>query len=530
MISINALQSSMKNQGGMNRRLWLAYCSSLAASPILGHQVSGAVTTHPKFDSDPFALGVASGEPTPSGVVLWTRLAPKPLEPFGGMNRDLVEVSWVIAEDEGLSKPVRQGKTVATPQLGHSVHIEVEGLKPDHWYFYQFRAGDAKSRVGKTRTMPAYESSPEKLKFAFASCQNYEQGYFTAYEHMLKETPDLVIHLGDYIYEGKGKDNLVRKHLGNEIDSLDDYRIRHSQYRLDPHLNSMHAACPWLVTWDDHEFDNNCADDISEEKSVDPAAFLKRRANAYQAYYEMMPLRKKSLPQGPDMTLYRTSKFGRLAEFYVLDTRQYRSDQPNGDKASPLNDETRKTSNTMMGSRQGRWLKSEMLQSQSQWNCLAQQVMMGIVNLSRDESEKYSMDQWPGYLAERSDLLSFVETRRVSNPIVLTGDIHTNWVNDLRTDDRDFNKPIVATEFVGTSISSGGNGQAKSPFLDVLKSRNPGVKYFNSQRGYVFCTVTAESWRSDYRVVESVTTSTSPISTPASFLVENGRPGASLIS
>lgn len=155
---------------------------------------------------------------------------------------------------------------------------------------------------------------------------------------------------------------------------------------------------------------------------------------------------------------------------------------------------------------------------------------MGIVNVSRDESEKYSMDQWPGYLAERSDLLNFVETRRVSNPIVLTGDIHTNWVNDLRTDDRDFNKPIVATEFVGTSISSGGNGQAKSPFLDVLKSRNPGVKYFNSQRGYVFCTVTAESWRSDYRVVESVTTSTSPISTPASFLVENGRPGASLIS
>ena len=161
---------------------------------------------------------------------------------------------------------------------------------------------------------------------------------------------------------------------------------------------------------------------------------------------------------------------------------------------------------------------------------MAQQVMMGVVNVSRDESEKYSMDQWPGYLAERSDLLNFVETRRVSNPIVLTGDIHTNWVNDLRTDDRDFNKPIVATEFVGTSISSGGNGQANSPFLDVLKSRNPGVKYFNNQRGYVFCTVTADRWKSDYRIVDGVTTPTSQVSTQASFVVENGKAGAERIS
>ena len=527
MKPLDSILSAIKNQGHLNRRLWLSYCSALAATPILGQSVSGSIVSQPKFGSDPFLLGVASGEPTPSGVVLWTRLAPKPLEPHGGMPRDLIEVSWVISEEESLGKIVKQGKALATPQLGHSVHIEVDGLKPGHWYYFQFRAGDAKSKVGRTRTMPALESLPSQLKFGFASCQHYEQGYFTAYEHMLKDSPDLVIHLGDYLYEGKGKEKLVRKHIGNEIDSLDDYRIRHSQYRLDPHLNQMHAACPWLVTWDDHEFDNNCAGSISEEKNVDPVNFLKRRANAYQAYYEMMPLRKRSLPQGPDMTLYRTSKFGRLAEFYVLDTRQYRTDQPNNDQSSPLNAAASHPSNSMLGSQQGRWLKSELVQSQSQWNCLAQQVMMGVNNVSRDESEKYSMDQWPGYLSERADLLSFMETRQVPNPVVITGDIHTNWVNDLRVDDRDSNQAVVATEFVGTSITSGGNGQAVSPFHDILKSRNPGLKYFNNQRGYVICTVTPETWRSDYRVMESVTSPQSKVSTAASFVIENGKPGAS---
>lgn len=526
MFAFSELESALNLSGGVNRRFWMAYCSAMASLPLLGRQVEGKIVSQPKFDGNPFSLGVASGDPSSTGVVLWSRLAPKPLEPSGGMNGDLVEVEWILAEDEALKKTVRQGKTLATPQLGHSVHVEVEGLRPDHWYFYHFRCGEATSPVGRTRTTPARDADTEKLKFAFASCQHYEQGLFTAYEHMIRDEPDLVVHLGDYIYENKGRDKLVRKHQGDELNALDDYRLRYAQYRLDPHLQNMHKSCPWLLTWDDHEFDNNCANDISEEKNVTPVEFLKRRANAYQAYYEMMPLRRRSLPQGPDMTLYRTCRFGRLAEFFVLDTRQYRSDQPNGDKASLLNDEAKNPKNTLMGSRQGGWLKSQLLQSEGQWNILAQQVMMGVANISKDETEKYSMDQWPGYLAERGDLLNFMETRKVPNPVVITGDIHSNWVNDLRVDDRDFNRPVVATEFVGTSISSGGNGTAQPEFLDKLKSNNPGVKFFNAQRGYVLCTVTPNQWRSDYRIVEEVTKPGAPVATKASFVVESGTPGA----
>jgi alkaline phosphatase D len=526
MLSLNELDRVINRENGISRRLWLGYCSALAAIPMLGSRAEGRVVSQPKFESDPFTLGVASGEPTSTGVVLWTRLAPKPLEPFGGMNTDLIEVSWVIAEDEALTKVVAQGISLATPQLGHSVHVEVDGLQPGRFYHYKFRSGDAESPVGRTRTMPASDTLPEKLKFAFASCQHFETGYYTAYEDMLQQAPDLVFHLGDYIYEGKGRDGLVRKHVGNEIKTLEDYRIRHALYRSDTALKAMHGACPWLVTWDDHEVDNNYAGNISEEKGVSPAELLTRRANAYQAYYEAMPLRRSSLPAGPDMKLYRTAKFGRLAEFAVLDTRQYRSDQPNGDKASPLNEAARDEKASMLGSKQRGWLMSNLLRSESLWNVLAQQVMMGVNTVSRDETEKFSMDQWPGYLAERDALLGFMKTRRISNPVVLTGDIHSNWVNDLRPESREFETTIVATEFVGTSISSGGDGTAEPPYLQLLHSRNPGVKYFNAQRGYVLCTVTPEKWQSDYRIVEKVTTPGASVETKASFVVEEGKPGA----
>ncbi len=526
MLPLNDLERVWKRENGMSRRFWLGYCSALAAIPLVGRQVEGRVVTRPKFDVNPFMLGVASGDPTPEGVVLWTRLAPKPLEPYGGMNTDLIEVSWVVAEDANLTKVVAQGKTLATPQLGHSVHVEVDGLRPDRFYHYRFRAGDAESPVGRTRTMPAADALPDRLKFAFASCQHFETGYYTAYDDMIRQAPDLVFHLGDYIYEGKGSEGKLRKHAGDEIKSLEDYRIRHAQYRFDAALQGMHAVCPWMVTWDDHELDNNYAGEISEEKGVTPVELLKRRANAYQAYYEMMPLRRSSLPTGPDMKLYRTVTYGRLAEFSVLDTRQYRSDQPNDDKASPLNEAARDEKASMLGTKQRNWLMSKLIDSQSVWNVLAQQVMMGVNTVSRDEIEKFSMDQWPGYLAERNALLSFMKDRRIPNPVVLTGDIHSNWVNDLRPEERQFDTPIVATEFVGTSISSSGDGTAEPPYLELLYSRNPGVKYFNAQRGYVLCTVTAENWKAEYRIAEKVTTPGAPVETKAAFIVEEGKPGA----
>jgi alkaline phosphatase D len=289
----------------------------------------------------------------------------------------------------------------------------------------------------------------------------------------------------------------------------------------------MHAVCPWLVTWDDHEFDNNCANDISEEQEVHPVEFLMRRANAYQAYYEAMPLRAQSLPTGSDMQLYRRAPFGRLVDFLVLDTRQYRTDQPNGDGRAPLNQSALDPTNTLLGTTQRNWVSAQLIQSPATWNVLAQQVMMGMVSRSSvDDQPAYSMDQWPGYAYERMQLVKFLEERRIANPIVLTGDIHSNWVNNLRIDDRQADAPVVATEFVGTSLASGGNGNAHPKELDQLLSNNPCLQFHNTERGYVRCTVTPDTWHSDYVAVEDVVRPGGKIVTRASFEVAAGRPGA----
>ncbi len=526
MTNVQAILEAARREGRVDRRTFLALGTSLATLPWLGSRAAGAVVRRPSFSSDPFTLGVASGDPNDDGVVLWTRLAPKPLEPGGGLGAEAIEVDWELADDEAMTTIVARGKTLATPQLGHSVHVEAAGLRPDRWYFYRFRAGDASSPVGRARTLPTADAQPEALRFAFASCQHYEAGLYTAYQHMAKDELDLIFHLGDYIYEDGGREGRVRKHVGGEINSLDDYRIRHAQYRSDPNLQAAHAHCPWFLTWDDHEVDNNYANAISEHEGVDSATLLARRANGYQAYYEMMPLRRRSLPRGPHMQIYRKASYGRLAELLVLDTRQYRTDQPNGDTMAPLNDEALDPRNTLLGPEQAGWLKASLLESQGTWNVLAQQVMMGMVDFKAGEEDRFSMDQWPGYAHERMELVRFLADRRVPNPVVLTGDIHRNLVNDLRVDDRQAELPVVATEFVGTSITSGGNGSTDTDKQAAIQVENPGVRFFNSERGYVRCRVTPESWQSDYVVVEDVTKPGAPAIIRATFHVESGRPGA----
>ena len=524
-MELNRLQSALKDAGGFNRRFFLAYSAALTALP-LAQSRAGTAESRPVFKSNPFTLGVASGDPDSNSVVLWTRLAPDPLVPGGGMDQRRVQVDWIVAEDERLTKVVARGSEMAAPQLGHAVHAEVQGLTPDRWYWYRFQCGEAQSVVARTRTLPSPDAAPDKLRFAVTSCQNFEQGLFTAYEQMARDQVDLVFHLGDYIYEYEaGRNGKVRTHLGKELMSLDDYRIRYSQYRADPLLHGMHAVCPWFVTWDDHEFDNNCAGDISEEKVVDPVDFLIRRANAYQAYYEMMPLRRAQLPQGSSLQLYRQASFGQLANFMILDTRQYRTDQPNDDKRSPLNDAALAKSNSLLGREQRNWLSRELVASAATWNVLAQQVMMGMVGFpTANEPLKYSMDQWPGSAYERMQLVKFLAERRISNPVVLTGDIHSNWANELRVDDRRSEDPVIATEFVATSLSSGGNGIDKPANLDALKSNNACIKFHNAQRGYVLCDVTSQRWRADYIVVDDVLKPGGKCSSRQALVVEAGDP------
>jgi alkaline phosphatase D len=506
-----------------SRRHFLATAGWLAAASLWSSRAVGALKQNVKLPDHPFQLGVASGDPAPDGFVLWTRLAPKPLE-GGGMPSEAVEVAWQVAEDEALTRVVAKGTTVANPDWAHAVHVEVQGLKPDRWYWYQFKAAGDTSPVGRARTTPELTATPSALKFAFASCQHFESGYFTAYEHMLKDNLDLVCHLGDYIYEGSPGRNGVRQHAGPKLTTLDDFRLRHAQYKTDQHLQAAHAACPWLVTWDDHELEDNCAGEISA-KGLTHEAFLQLRTNAYKAYYEHMPLRRSCLPKGPYMELYRRVAFGRLAEFNVLDTRQYRSDQPCGDGTKPPCESMNDPAATLLGEKQEAWLMKNLARSPATWNVLAQQVMMARVDQTGGDEESYSMDQWPGYEESRRKLLSFFRERKIANPVVLTGDIHSNWANNLVLDASDDDSHAVGAEFVGTSISSSGDGSAMlSGRRERVMIENPFVKFHNAQRGYVRCTVTPKTWQADFQVVDYVSKPGSPIHTAAAFVVEPGKP------
>jgi alkaline phosphatase D len=497
----------------------------LAAWPLLARPADAVVRRQIKLKDYPFKLGVNSGDPAPDGFVLWTRLAPEPLA-GGGMPAENIELGFQVARDEKMSQVVAGGRAVTGPALAHTVHVEVQGLEPDRWYFYQFSAAGEVSPIGRARTAPPADSLPKRLRLAFASCQHYEQGFFTAYEHMAREDLDLIVHLGDYIYEYESRPKAVRKHVGPECVSLDEYRTRYAQYKSDAHLQAAHALCPWIVTWDDHEFDNNCAGPISEQPGIDPASYLQRRGRAYQAYYEHMPLRKAQLPHGPDARMYRRVPFGRLAGFAVLDTRQYRTDQPCGDGNKPPCKDVYDSRATLMGDEQEKWLYETLLASPARWNVLAQQVMMARVDRLPGPITAYSMDQWPGYEANRQRVLKFLGQGRVANPVVLTGDIHSNWVNDLQVNAADRKSPVVGTEFVGTSITSGGDGKPTGGDAAGVLAENPFVKFYNRERGYVACEITPERWTSHYRTVPYVSRPGAPRVDRKSFVVLDGRPGA----
>ncbi len=487
----------------------------------------------PPFPSYPFSLGVASGDPTPDGVVLWTRLAPDPLNGGGLPDREIT-VRWQVAGDENFRQIVRQGTELARPELAHSVHVEVEGLEPAREYFYRFMAGPELSPTGRTKTAPAAGASVSGLTFAFASCQQYEHGYFTAYRRMAEEDLDLVVHLGDYIYEyGPGEDvasgGNVRAH-DRRVSTLGDFRDRYALYRTDEDLKAAHAAFPWIVTWDDHEVENNYAGEFPEEGPASPL-FVQRRAAAYQAYYEHMPLRRSSMPQGPDMPIYRRLVYGDLVDFSVLDTRQYRDDQASGDGKQPPSPEAKDPGRTLLGSRQERWLLNGLSASKARWNVVAQQVFFARFDAQDGVKRMFEMDAWDGYEAQRNRIVERVAEEEIDNLVVLTGNVHGNWANEILTnfDDPD-SSTSVGTEFVGTSISSGGDGSDVRPGTLETMDENPHVKFWNDQRGYVRCRLTPDAWQTDFRVLPYVKEPGAPIATRASLVVENGDPRVQMAS
>ncbi|MUL40634.1 alkaline phosphatase [Streptomonospora sp. PA3] len=474
--------------------------------------------------TDPFTLGVASGDPLPDGFVLWTRLAPEPLaeDGHGGMPDRRVRVRWQVAADERFRRVVAAGAEFARPEEGHSVHVEVHGLRPGAEYFYRFRVGREFSPVGRTKTAPRPGDRLDRFAFAFASCQNFPSGYYTAHAHMAQEDLDLVCFLGDYIYEGGAQGELGRGHLpAREVFSLADYRVRHAQHKTDEDLQAAHAAFPWAVVFDDHEVENNWADDISEaddEPDQDPEVFLRRRARAFQVYYEHMPLRRAQRPRGAAMQLFRRLTFGDLVDVHLLDTRQYRSDQV-GDAghADP--------GRTLLGARQREWLLEGLHGPTARWNVLAQQVFFSQRQFLAPPESNFTNDGWDGYRYERDRIRDQLASGP-SNPVVITGDVHANYLCDVKADFDDPDSATVATELVGTSITSGGDGEDQRPGDLVQLEQNPHIKLINRRRGYVRNQVSRDQWRTDYRIVDYVSRRGAPVRDLATCVIEEGRPGA----
>ncbi|MEV7530439.1 alkaline phosphatase D family protein [Streptomyces hydrogenans] len=486
-----------------------------------------------RITEDPFTLGVASGDPLPGSVLLWTRLAPRPFEPGGGLPAERVSVHWELARDERFARTVRRGRATAHPEFSHTVHVEVEHLEPGREFYYRFRAGDWTSPVGRTRTAPAPWARPAELRIGAVSCQAYHDGYFTAYRHLADEDLDVVLHLGDYLYEyavnatGGARaytDRTLPAVFNRETVTLEDYRLRYGLYKSDPDLRAAHAAHPFVVTWDDHETENNYAGG-TPENGVPPEEFLLRRAAAYRAYWEHQPLRAPQRPEGPDMRLYRRLRFGRLAQFDVLDTRQYRSDQAYGDGwqvPGPLSEDPART---MTGAAQERWLLDGWRASDARWNVLPQQVVLAERRDRSTADFKLSMDSWDGYPASRQRILAGAESAGVENLMVLTGDVHVGYGFDLKADFRDPASRTLGTEIVATSIASGKDGADRPSNYDKLMQANPHLRFFNGRRGYVTVAFGEESARADFRTVPYVTTPGAPVTTAGSFVTEAGNPG-----
>lgn len=508
----------------MDRRDFLSDVTRAAALCAVVPNV-WRVRHRPRFADDPFTLGVASGDPTASGGVLWTRLAPRPFEPDGGMN-DRTVVTWEVADDDAFRKIVKTGRATAAGELSYSLHINVDGLEADRWYFYRFQTGDVTSPVGRFRTAPA-AGAMTPLRFAVASCQRWDQGLFTAYEHMAREELDLVTHLGDYIYEYSSPSNAIRKHHGLEIRTLDDYRRRYAQYKTDPALQAAHHRCPWIVTWDDHEVDNNYANTVGENESESVEQMRARRAAAYQAWWEHQPVRVPRVTSWADLNIVRTVDWGAMTRFWMLDTRQYRDDQACGDgtKAVPCG-EWSDAKRSLLGNAQEQWLYNGLGTSQSHWQVLGQQIMVAPYDSAAGADVRVSMDQWSGYPAARERLLSAIAQRAPNRTVVLTGDIHSNWVNELRSDFTRPDRPVVAAEFVGTSISSGGDGAATlNERMRTQLAESPHIRWHENRRGYYTCAVTAQQWTTEYRSVAYVSRPGAPIETPSRWRVTHGRPG-----
>lgn len=511
------------------RHLLIGGSAALATSAA-----SGRVLAQPVFDRNPFGLGVASGEPTPDGFVIWTRVLADPLSPPPTVS-DAYPLTYQIAEDPDFKRIVRSAETLALPQDAHTVHIALRDLRPgrDYWYRFLLHPGHV-SVTGRARTAPAPDAAVDQLDLVVASCQHYEGGYYGAWRDAIRERDrplDAILFLGDYIYESSGGGRPGRQHnVEDNPVTLDDFRRRYALYKSDPDLQAAHAAAPWLAIWDDHEVENDYANAQSQHR-MDRVAFIALRAAAYRAWWEHMPVGMALKPNGPDATIYRRVRFGDLARIDLLDGRQYRSPQPcprpgtgGSNIVGPACADRLGPALSMLGEAQEKWLYDGFREGGARWNLIGNQTLMAPLDFQIGAGELWRTDQWDGYPTARARLYAAMRATRLSNPVVLTGDFHAHIVGDL-FDDTNGRGPAVASEFAGTSISSG-SPQRDDAWFAARLAENPHLKLFNNRhRGHLSIRATPKSLVTDLRIIEDVHDRFSPARSLARFAVDHGRPG-----
>ncbi|WP_399945243.1 alkaline phosphatase D family protein [Streptomyces sp. BBFR25] len=521
----------------LGRRRFLTVTAAAAALAFSTNLPARGAVAAPeraaRISKDPFTLGVASGDPLPDSVLLWTRLAPEPFLEDGGMGAERVTVEWEVALDEHFAAVLFRGTADAHAEYNHSVHVDVKGLTPGTVYYYRFRAGAWLSPAGRTRTGPAAGSTTSSLKLAAVACQAYMDGYYTVLRHVAQDDVDVVFHLGDYLYEyavnsegGERRytDVTLPDVFNRETMTLADYRLRYSLYKSDEDLRAAHAAHPFVVAWDDHETENNYAGD-TPENDIPPSEFLLRRAAAYRAYWENQPLRAAQLPQGPDARLYRRLHWGTLAQFDILDTRQYRSDQAYDDRPHAPGAESDDPARTITGAEQEQWLLDGWKGSTALWNVMPQQVCFSQRKFDVTADAALSMDAWDGYRASRDRVVAGAKAAGVDNWLILTGDVHVGYALDVKEDFDDPASATVATEVTCTSVASGRDGVEKPANWDLYMQANPHMKFYNGKRGYVRAELGRQATHLDFRTVSAISTPGAAVTTAASFVTEAGEPG-----
>jgi alkaline phosphatase D len=532
LIEVEMIRSKSQGSSLDRRRFlhhtWHGVAASLSLALLPGRDLLAA----PSMGSNPFTLGVASGDPSPDGIILWTRLVPEPADPLA-LGRRSIPVGWRVATDSNMRRVVARGTAVASPDLAHSVHVEMNNLTPGRDYFYQFDLRDEESPVGHFRTAPAFHEAVSSLRFAFVTCQDWPSGHYIAYRDMLQHDLDVVLHLGDYTYE-YAIDGVTRRGIAapegfnEETVDLRTYRLRHTLYKLDADLQAAHAKFPFSVIWDDHEVQNDYSG-LAPEWSAPSPEFTARRAAAYQAYYEHMPIRLNVARRpAPGLRIYREFQFGKLASFAMLDDRQYRTDNPCGDGESLRCEEALSGEYTMLGSQQEHWLADHFRRSPARWTFVGQQLLIAELEhtLPGYPDEWYWNDAWDGYPLARKRMLEAVLESGVRNPVFLTGDWHSTFANNLKVDFKDPLSPVVAAELVTPAITTGGDGTPYGPYYAPMIPFNPHIKYYEGdKRGYFLATVSPREVQFDLRFMTSVESEGGFGYLERSFFVVDGEPG-----